>query len=156
MSYSMASPKCTPRPSPASTPPGIQMETQRDREYKKRNDSGRCTPIGKRSRPQTPTSDCDSDGSYRDREPLAWPSTGRVTPTESKPNVRLEDLVDEDKYNKRKRSTSTSGGEKQTEARKKDPMKQMLEQLQSHIRISAIPMRRRLVMLDFWWKPQTI
>lgn len=132
MSYSMMSPKCTPRPSPASTPPPLLMETQREREYKKRHDSGRCTPIGKRSRPQTPNSDCDSDGSYRDREPLAWSSTGRVTPTEAKPTVRLEDLVDEDKYNKRKRSTS--GGEREKDpTKKKDPMKAMLEQLQSHI-----------------------
>lgn len=136
---SIRSPRPTSRPSPASTPPLLGThETQRDREYKKRHDSGRCTPIGKRSRPQSPASDCDSDGSYRDREPLQWANTGRLTPTETKPNIRLEDLVDEDKYNKRKRSTS-GGGEKPPPAtvdkdgRKKDPMKAMLEQLQSHI-----------------------
>merc|ERR1719462_982667 len=104
--YSRSPPRTTPRPSPASTPPPIQIDSQREREYKKRNDSGRCTPIGKRSRPQSPMSDCDSDGSYREREPLSWTSTGRATPTETKPTMRLEDMVDEDKYNKRKRSTS--------------------------------------------------
>lgn len=128
------SPKTTPRPSPASTPPPLQMETLRDKECRKRNDSGRCTPIGKRSRPQSPASDCDSEGSYREREPLAWPHSGRMTPTETKPNVRLEELVDEDKYNKRKRSTSDNAGNNtDKEGRKKDPMRAMLEQLQSHI-----------------------
>jgi len=130
--FSKISPRTTPRPSPASTPPPMQIDSQREREYKKRNDSGRCTPIGKRSRPQSPTSDCDSDGSYREREPLAWASTGRMTPTETKPAVRLEDMVDEDKYNKRKRSTS-GGPPVDKEGRKKDPLKAMLEQLQSHI-----------------------
>jgi len=130
--FSKISPRTTPRPSPASTPPPMQIESQREREYKKRNDSGRCTPIGKRSRPQSPTSDCDSDGSYREREPLAWASTGRMTPTETKPAMRLEDMVDEDKYNKRKRSTS-GGHPVDKEGRKKDPLKAMLEQLQSHI-----------------------
>ena len=130
--FSKISPRTTPRPSPASTPPPMQLDSQREREYKKRNDSGRCTPIGKRSRPQSPTSDCDSDGSYREREPLAWASTGRMTPTETKPAVRLEDMVDEDKYNKRKRSTS-GGPPVDKEGRKKDPLKAMLEQLQSHI-----------------------
>merc|ERR1711936_38371 len=130
--FSKISPRTTPRPSPASTPPPMQIESQREREYKKRNDSGRCTPIGKRSRPQSPTSDCDSDGSYREREPLAWTSTGRMTPTETKPSMRLEDMVDEDKYNKRKRSTS-GGPPVDKEGRKKDPLKVMLEQLQSHI-----------------------
>jgi len=128
------SPRMTPRPSPASTPPPLQMETLRDREHKKRNDSGRCTPIGKRSRPQSPASDCDSEGSYREREPLAWPHSGRMTPTETKPTVRLEDMVDEDKYNKRKRSTSGSAANTtDKDGRKKDPMRAMLEQLQSHI-----------------------
>jgi len=122
----MVSPRATSRPSPQSTPPPMQMDNQRDsRTWKK---SGRVTPTGKRSRPQTPTSDCDSDGGYRDREPLTW-NNGRTTPTETKPTVRLEDMVDEDKYNKRKRSTS--GGER--EGRKKDPMKAMLEELQSFI-----------------------
>jgi len=122
----MISPRATSRPSPQSTPPPMQMDTQRDnRSWKK---SGRVTPTGKRSRPQTPTSDCDSDGGYRDREPLSW-NNGRTTPTETKPTVRLEDMVDEDKYNKRKRSTS--GGER--EGRRKDPMKAMLEELQSFI-----------------------
>ena len=50
---------------------------------------------------------------------------------EVKPSVRLEDLVDEDKYNKRKRSTS--GGDGQTRGKGKDPMKAMLEQLQQVI-----------------------
>merc|ERR1712241_1171363 len=78
-------------------------------------------------------SDCDSDGSYREREPLSWTlSTGRATPTETKPTMRLEDMVDEDKYNKRKRSTS-GGHPVDKEGRKKDPLKAMLEQLQSHI-----------------------
>ena len=131
LTQTMMSPRTTPRPSPASTPPPMQVEVQRDRD--RRHDSGRCTPIGKRSRPQSPASDCDSDGSYRDREPLVWASTGRVTPTESKPNIRLEDLVDEDKYNKRKRSTSGGPSLVDKEGRKKDPMKAMLEQLQSHI-----------------------
>jgi len=130
--FSKSSPRTTPRPSPASTPPPMQIDSHREREYKKRNDSGRCTPIGKRSRPQSPTSDCDSDGSYREREPLAWTSTGRMTPTETKPSMRLEDMVDEDKYNKRKRSTS-GGPPVDKEGRKKDPLKAMLEQLQSHI-----------------------
>merc|ERR1711936_1068629 len=130
--FSKISPRTTPRPSPASTPPPMQIDSQREREYKKRNDSGRCTPIGKRSRPQSPTSDCDSDGSYREREPLAWAATGRMTPTETKPAMRLEDMVDEDKYNKRKRSTS-GGHPVDKEGRKKDPLKAMLEQLQSHI-----------------------
>jgi len=122
----MVSPRATSRPSPQSTPPPMQMDNQRDsRAWKK---SGRVTPTGKRSRPQTPTSDCDSDGGYRDREPLTW-NNGRTTPTETKPTVRLEDMIDEDKYNKRKRSTS--GGER--EGRKKDPMKAMLEELQSFI-----------------------
>jgi len=122
----MVSPRATSRPSPQSTPPPMQMDSQRDsRTWKK---SGRVTPTGKRSRPQTPTSDCDSDGGYRDREPHSW-NNGRTTPTETKPTVRLEDMVDEDKYNKRKRSTS--GGER--EGRKKDPMKVMLEELQSFI-----------------------
>merc|ERR1711936_219820 len=107
--FSKISPRTTPRPSPASTPPPMQIDSQRERELKKRSDSGRCTPIGKRSRPQSPTSDCDSDGSYREREPLAWAATGRMTPTETKPAMRLEDMVDEDKYNKRKRSTSGGG-----------------------------------------------
>lgn len=124
----MASPRSTSRPSPQSTPPPIPMDIQRDNRTWKNNKSGRATPTGKRSRPQTPTSDCDSDGGYRDREPLSW-NNGRVTPTETKPSVRLEDMVDEDKYNKRKRSTS--GGER--EGRKKDPMKAMLEELQSYI-----------------------
>jgi len=123
-----ASPKAPSRPSPQSTPPPIPMEVQRDSRTWKNSKSGRITPTGKRSRPQTPTSDCDSDGGYRDREPLSW-NTGRVTPTEIKPTVRLEEMVDEDKYNKRKRSTS--GGER--EGRKKDPMKAMLEQLQGYI-----------------------
>jgi len=123
-----ASPKTTSRPSPQSTPPPIPMDIQRDNRTWKNSKSGRVTPTGKRSRPQTPTSDCDSDGGYRDREPLSW-NNGRITPTETKPTVRLEDMVDEDKYNKRKRSTS--GGER--EGRKKDPMKAMLEQLQSYI-----------------------
>jgi len=118
------SPKSTtPRPSPQSTPPPSN-ESQRDRSQWSHNKSGRITPTGKRSRPQTPTSDCESDGGYRDREPHKW-SNGRTTPGESKP-TKLEDIMDEDKYQKRKRSTS--GGEK-----KKDPMKEMLEQLQKYI-----------------------
>jgi MAX-like protein X len=137
VTQSKSSPRTTPRPSPASTPPAVQMDSQRDREYKKRHDSGRSTPSGKRSRPVSPASDCDSDGSYRDREPLVWTGSGRMTPTETKPNLpRLEDLVDEDKYNKRKRSTE-GGGQSQAidkdTGRKKDPMRAMLEQLQSHI-----------------------
>jgi len=122
------SPRTTSRPSPASTPPPIPMDIQRDNRTWKNSKSGRATPTGKRSRPQTPTSDCDSDSGFRDREPLSW-NNGRITPTETKPTLRLEDMVDEDKYNKRKRSTS--GGER--EGRKKDPMKAMLEQLQSYI-----------------------
>lgn len=125
--HQMASPRITSRPSPQSTPPPVPMEIQRDNR-RKNSKSGRATPTGKRSRPQTPTSDCDSDGGYRDREPLSW-NNGRLTPTEVKPNVRLEDMIDEDKYNKRKRSTS--GGER--EGRKKDPMKAMLEELQGFI-----------------------
>eukprot|EP00092_Neocalanus_flemingeri_P004932 GFUD01005305.1.p1 GENE.GFUD01005305.1~~GFUD01005305.1.p1 ORF type:complete len:615 (-),score=129.95 GFUD01005305.1:1319-3163(-) len=124
----MASPRTTSRPSPQSTPPPIPMDVQRENRAWKNSKSGRVTPTGKRSRPQTPTSDCDSDGGYRDREPLSW-INGRITPTETKPTLRLEDMVDEDKYNKRKRSTS--GGER--EGRKKDPMKAMLEQLQGYI-----------------------
>ena len=80
-----------------------------------------------RSRPQTPTSDCESE-TFRDREPHArLGASGRNTPVEQKPSVRLEDLVDEDKYNKRKRSTSGGDG------KKRDPMKSMLEQLQQSI-----------------------
>merc|ERR1711952_234082 len=87
------------RPSPQSTPPPPLEDARGWPRYK----SGRVTPTGKRSRPQTPTSDSESDGGWREREPLSWPST----PGESKPSVsRLEELVDEDKYNKRKRSTS--------------------------------------------------
>jgi len=113
------------RPSPQSTPPPGNNEAVRDRSQWTRNDkSGRITPTGKRSRPQTPTSDCESDGGYRDREPHNL-NNGRTTPGESKP-TKLEEMVDEDKYQKRKRSTS--GGE-----RKKDPMKEMLEQLQKYI-----------------------
>lgn len=119
------SPKQTSRPSPQSTPPPSSIESMRDRSTWTRNEkSGRITPTGKRSRPQTPTSDCESDGGYRDREPHSW-NTGRSTPGESKP-AKLEEMVDEEKYQKRKRSTS--GGEK-----KKDPMKEMLEQLQKFI-----------------------
>jgi len=125
------------RPSPQSTPPPAPMDTVGGQEGGGRGwrarASGRLTPTGKRSRPHTPTSDCDSDsGSWREREPhQSWAATGRTTPTEIKPVLRLEELVDEDKYNKRKRSTS--GGERETAGRKKDPMKAMLEQLQSHI-----------------------
>ena len=115
------------RPSPQSTPPPTMMDTSESRSWKySKNKTGRMTPTGKRSRPHTPTSDSESDGGYREREPLQW-NSGRNTPVETKPNLRLEDLVDEDKYNKRKRSTS--GGE----GRRKDPMKQMLEQLQESI-----------------------
>ena len=116
------------RPSPQSTPP--LMETGEFRGRKFSNKSGRTTPTGKRSRsrPQTPTSDCESEAGYRDREPHGWASaSGRNTPVEQKPSVRLEDLVDEDKYNKRKRSTSGGDG------KKKDPMKSLLEQLQQAI-----------------------
>lgn len=90
--------------------------------------SGRVTPTGKRSRPQTPTSDSES-GSLEDvlRESHGRASSGRATPVEVKHQPRLEDMEDEDKYNKRKRSTS--GGDKG----KKDPVKQMLEQLQKFI-----------------------
>ena len=116
------------RPSPQSTPPPMMMDVSDSRTWKySKSKSGRMTPTGKRSRPHTPTSDSESDGGYRDREPIQWQGSGRNTPVETKPNVRLEDLVDEDKYNKRKRSTS--GGE----GRKKDPMKIMLEQLQESI-----------------------
>jgi len=124
----MVSPRAATRPSPQSTPPPMPMDIQRENRTWKNSKSGRTTPTGKRSRPQTPTSDCDSDGGYRDREPLSW-TNGRITPTETKPTLRLEDMIDEDKYNKRKRSTS--GGER--EGRKKDPMKAMLEELQSYI-----------------------
>ena len=112
----MRSPVPASRPSPQSTPPPMV-----DRKYSSK--TGRS-----RSRPQTPTSDCESEGGYRDREPHTWlgPS-GRNTPVEQKPSVRLEDLVDEDKYNKRKRSTSGGDG------KKRDPMKSMLEQLQQSI-----------------------
>jgi len=113
------------RPSPQSTPPPMDSGGWK----KFSNKSGRVTPTGKRSRPHTPISDSESDGGWRDREPLSW-SNGRNTPVEMKPNVRLEDLVDEDKYNKRKRSTS--GGEGSS-GRRKDPMKLMLEQLQQNI-----------------------
>ena len=116
------------RPSPQSTPPPIMMEVSDSRTWKySKSKSGRMTPTGKRSRPHTPTSDSESDGGYRDREPIQRQGSGRNTPVETKPNVRLEDLVDEDKYNKRKRSTSGGDG------RKKDPMKMMLEQLQESI-----------------------
>merc|ERR1719383_1223740 len=119
------SPRHTPRPSPVSTPPPVQLEARGDSRQWRR--SGRSTPTGKRSRPQTPTSEGElSDGGYREREPHGW-STGRSTPVEMKPSTRLEDMVDEDKYNKRKRSTSDG------ERGKKDPIKSMLEQLQSHI-----------------------
>ena len=121
----MSAPVC--RPSPQSTPPPASSDLGDPRKYKSR--SGRITPTGKRSRPQTPTSDSESDGGWRDREPLSWAS-GRTTPVEVKPSVRLEDLVDEDKYNKRKRSTS--GGEA-ARGKAKDPMKAMLEQLQQVI-----------------------
>lgn len=125
---SSVAPRVTSRPSPQSTPPPISMESLRDRaSWKGNGNPGRLTPTGKRSRPQTPTSDCESDGGFRDREPLTW-TLGRTTPTESKP-LKLDEMVDEDKYQKRKRSTS--GGER--EGRKKDPMKDMLEQLQKYI-----------------------
>jgi len=116
------------RPSPQSTPPPLMTDSGEPRKYKSR--SGRATPTGKRSRPQTPTSDSESDGGWRDREHLGWGS-GRTTPVEVKPSMRLEDLVDEDKYNKRKRSTS--GGDGQSRGKGKDPMKAMLEQLQQVI-----------------------
>ena len=117
------------RPSPQSTPPLMETGEWRGRKYSSKSLSGRTTPTGKRSRsrPQTPTSDCESEaGGFRDREPHSWTS-GRNTPVEQKPSVRLEDLVDEDKYNKRKRSTSGGDG------KKKDPMKSLLEQLQQCI-----------------------
>ena len=113
------------RPSPQSTPPPPPEEARGWPRYK----SGRVTPTGKRSRPQTPTSDSESDGGWREREPLSWPST----PGETKPSVsRLEELVDEDKYNKRKRSTS-DGESGAGAGRRRDPMKAMLEQLQQNI-----------------------
>lgn len=108
------------RPSPQSTPPPL-MEACEVRGRKFSSKAGR-------SRPQTPTSDCESEAGYRDREPhTRLGVSGRNTPVEMKPSLRLEDLVDEDKYNKRKRSTSGGDG------RKKDPMKSMLEQLQQNI-----------------------
>jgi len=94
--------------------------------------SGRVTPTGKRSRPQPPTSDSEG-GSIEenprdgDRREQYGRISGRVTPVELKHQPRLEDMEDEDKYNKRKRSTS--GGDRS----KKDPVKQMLEQLQKYI-----------------------
>lgn len=100
--------------------------------------SGRVTPTGKRSRPQTPTSDSENGGPFDDggssaaREPHGGRSSGRVTPVEVKPQPRYEDMEDEDKYNKRKRSTS-GGGNNSGERGKKDPVKQMLEQLQKFI-----------------------
>ena len=109
------------RPSPQSTPPPL-AEPGEVRGRKFSNKSARS-----RSRPQTPTSDCESE-TFRDREPHArLGASGRNTPVEQKPSVRLEDLVDEDKYNKRKRSTSGGDG------KKRDPMKSMLEQLQQSI-----------------------
>jgi len=128
---SCKNPSQVSRPSPQSTPPPVMMDTDSRASHNSRkkysSKSGRVTPTGKRSRPQTPTSDSESDGGYREREPISWMG-GRVTPVETKPNIRLEDLEDEDKYNKRKRSTSGGDG-----ARRKDPMKQMLEQLQQSI-----------------------
>jgi len=50
----------------------------------------------------------------------------RCADIDVKPNTKLEDMVDEDKYQKRKRSTSDG-------SKNKDPIKQMLEQLQSKI-----------------------
>jgi len=65
---------------------------------------------------------------------LQWSTPGRVTPTEAKPNLRVEKMEDEDNYNKRKRSTSGSQPTQvDKDGKKKDPMKAMLEQLQSHI-----------------------
>jgi len=119
------SPRVTPRPSPQSTPPPVQFEVN-NRHWKR---TGRSTPTSKRSRPQTPTSASEgelSDGGYREREPHSWRC---VTPVETKPQTRLEDMVDEDKYNKRKRSGS--GGDRGQG--RKDPIKIMLDQLQSKI-----------------------
>ena len=121
----VTSPGQASRPSPQSTPPPPPEEARGWPRYK----SGRVTPTGKRSRPHTPTSDSESDGGWREREPLSWPST----PGETKPSVsRLEELVDEDKYNKRKRSTS-DGEAGAGAGRRRDPMKAMLEQLQQNI-----------------------
>jgi len=143
-SHNEASPRTTPRPSPASTPPPLRNESkcrecvQCNAQCRNRFRSGRTTPTGKRSRPQTPTrsrpqtptSDRSegemSDGGYREREPHRVAS-GRFSDLDIKPNTKLEDMIDEDKYQKRKRSTSDGGGNK------KDPIKAMLDQLQSQI-----------------------
>jgi len=131
-----SSPKTTPRPSPQSTPPPPSSAMLCDnidafgkpadpRSWKR---SGRSTPTGKRSRPQTPTSMSEgenSDGGYRDREPHR---PERSAPLETKYQPHLKD--DEDKYNKsRKRSTLSGPGDKG----KRDPIKGMLEELQSII-----------------------
>lgn len=129
-----SSPKTTPRPSPQSTPPPSAMVCDTmaagagkgdSRSWKR---SGRSTPTGKRSRPQTPTSMSEgenSDGGYRDREPHRQE---RATPVETKCQPRMEDMIDEDKYIQ-KRKKSTFVGEKG----KRDPIKGMLEELQSMI-----------------------
>ncbi|XP_023348421.1 uncharacterized protein LOC111717147 isoform X3 [Eurytemora carolleeae] len=125
------SPQSTPRPSPQSTPPPMLCDVPPQRgDSRSWKRSGRVTPTGKRSRPQTPTSEGEnSDSGFRDREPHTWGS-GRTTPVEQKPPPRFEDMEDEDKYNKRKRSTSAGEKEK---GRAKDPLKNMLDELQSII-----------------------
>jgi len=130
------SPRGTPRPSPQSTPPPPSADSSNSRgsDHRSFKRSGRSTPSGKRSLPQTPTnymsdgemSDGGSSatGSYinSDRKESGGFSTSS---RDNKTINKFEDMEDEDKYNKRKRPGE--GG------RSKDPIKQMLDELQSKL-----------------------
>jgi len=141
----------TPRPSPQSTPPPAQFadySNARGNDTRSFKRSGRSTPTGKRSRPQTPStymSDGEmSDGSgsassgyvVSNRDRIESGGGSAPTPRETKAanTNKLEDMEDEDKYNKRKRPGADNerkdyGGP----GGRRDPIKNMLEQLQTII-----------------------
>jgi len=114
---------------PICPPPDPSTRSVDSRSWKR---SGRSTPNGKRSRAQTPTISYISDGEMSDtsvgscsgdRKETGGRNPGINTGGQQEVrNTKLEDMEDEDKYNKRKRNSA-----------KKDPIKLMLEQLQSGI-----------------------
>eukprot|EP00088_Acartia_fossae_P005066 TRINITY_DN12217_c0_g1_i4.p1 TRINITY_DN12217_c0_g1~~TRINITY_DN12217_c0_g1_i4.p1 ORF type:complete len:860 (-),score=210.35 TRINITY_DN12217_c0_g1_i4:192-2705(-) len=155
------SPRGTPRPSPSATPPPLQVDVTSVRgggantgaagtEQRSFKRSGRSTPTGKRSRPQTPSNNYQSDGEmsdsggsivYRDRKGSgSGRNSSNAASQETKPNNNFEEKEDEDKYMKRKRQGEgseqgggTGGARKESGGGRRDPIKQMLEQLQSNI-----------------------